>query len=152
MEVIAIFRGDYEFLSNYYEVPVLYEGVLYGSSEAAFQASKSLNPVEREMFAQLRPHQSKQAGRDLLLREDWEEVKVSVMEDILRAKFTQNPDLMEKLSATKQALLVEGNNWKDTFWGFDYLLGYGKNMLGQLLMKIRAEYQGKLRPVYTTTH
>ena len=72
-------------------------------------------------------------------------MKVSVMCEILRAKFTQNPDLMEKLSATKQALLVEGNDWQDTFWGFDFNLGYGKNMLGQLLMKIRAEHQSKLK-------
>ena len=40
---------------------------------------------------------------------------------------------------------VEGNDWQDTFWGFDFNLGYGKNMLGQLLMKIRAEHQSKLK-------
>ncbi|MBR0278952.1 MAG: NADAR family protein [Synergistaceae bacterium] len=145
MEVIARFREEYEFLSNFYEVPVTFEGLTYGSSEAAFQAQKSSDPSEREKFTALRPNDSKKAGREIQLRPDWEEVKVSVMEGILRAKFTQNPDLMEKLSATNQALLVEGNNWKDTFWGFDVNLGYGGNMLGQLLMKIRAEHQGKLK-------
>ena len=145
MEVIARFREEYEFLSNFCEVPVTFEGLTYGSSEAAFQAQKSSDPSEREKFTVLRPNDSKKAGREIQLRPDWEEVKVSVMEGILRAKFTQNPDLMEKLSATNQALLVEGNNWKDTFWGFDVNLGYGGNMLGQLLMKIRAEHQGKLK-------
>lgn len=147
MEVIAIFREEYEFLSNFYEVPVTFEGLTYGSSEAAFQAQKSSDLFEREKFTALRPNDSKKAGREIQLRPDWEEVKVSVMEGILRAKFTQNPDLMEKLSATNQALLVEGNNWKDTFWGFDVNLGYGQNVLGQLLMKIRAEHQGKLKKV-----
>ena len=145
MDVITRFRDEYEFLSNFYEVPVTFNGLTYGSSEAAFQAHKSTDPAVHEMFAALRPHQSKEEGRKIQLREDWEDVKVSIMEEILRAKFTQNPDLMEKLLATKQALIVEGNNWKDTFWGFDVNLGYGQNMLGQLLMKIRAEYQGKLK-------
>ena len=146
MDIIAKFRGDYEFLSNYYEVPVLYDGLQYGSSEAAFQAAKTLDQAEREKISQLRPNDSKLAGRSLTLREDWEDVKVSVMEEVLRAKFTQNPELMSRLSATGQALLVEGNDWRDTFWGFDVNLGYGVNMLGRILMRIRAEHQGKLKP------
>ena len=145
MNVIADFDGEYEFLSNYYEVPVLYEGIRYGSSEAAFQASKSLDPAEREGFSELSPDDSKRAGYKVALREDWEEVKDGIMEEILRAKFTQNPELMEKLSATGQALLVEGNDWKDTYWGFDVNLGCGENMLGRILMRIRADHQGKLK-------
>ena len=34
--------------------------------------------------------------------------------------------------------LVEGNYWKDTFWGVDEKLG-GKNHLGRILMEIREE-------------
>ena len=143
MEVITDFENEYEFLSNFYECSVTFEGLMYGSSEAAFQAQKSSDPSDREKFTGLRPSESKRAGYSVKLRSDWEEVKVSVMHEILRAKFTQNPDLMKKLLATKQALLVEGNDWQDTFWGFDFNLGYGENMLGQILMKIRAEHQGK---------
>lgn len=145
MEVITDFENEYEFLSNFYECPVTFEGLTFGSSEAAFQAQKSSDPSDREKFTGLRPSESKRAGYKVKLRDDWNEVKVSVMHEILKAKFTQNPDLMEKLSATKQALLVEGNDWQDTFWGFDINLGYGENMLGQLLMRIRAEHQGKLK-------
>ena len=144
MNAITDFDGAYEFLSNFHEVPVTYEGITYRSSEAAFQAAKSLDPADRERISKLSPDESKRAGYSVKLREDWETVKVSVMEEVLRAKFTQNPELTEKLTATGQALLVEGNNWRDTFWGFDVNLGYGVNMLGQLLMRIRAELQGKL--------
>ena len=146
MNIIGDFEGEYEFLSNFHEAPFTYDGITYGSSEAAFQAQKTLDPAEREGFSKLSPDMSKRAGYRVKLREDWEEVKVSVMEAVLRAKFTQNPELMDKLSATGQALLVEGNNWKDTYWGFDVNLGYGVNMLGQILMRLRAEYQGKLKP------
>ncbi len=145
MNTITDFDGEYEFLSNFYEVPFTYDGVSYSTSEAAFQAAKTLDPAERDSIAKLSPDEAKRAGQMVKLRDDWEKVKVSVMEAVLRAKFTQNPELMSRLSATGQALLVEGNNWRDTFWGFDVNLGYGVNMLGQILMRIRAEHQGKLK-------
>ena len=64
-----------------------------------------------------------------------------MMEEILRAKFTQNLDLKEKLLATSDRLLVEGNTWNDRFWGV--CKGKGANHLGKLLMKIRAELSGE---------
>ena len=36
IEVIADFENNYGFLSNFYECPVTFEGLTYGSSEAAF--------------------------------------------------------------------------------------------------------------------
>ena len=36
------FRGEYAFLSNFWEVPVTYQGLTYGSNEAAFQAQKCM--------------------------------------------------------------------------------------------------------------
>lgn len=41
MDVIASFEDEYEFLSNFYECAVTFEGLIYGSSEAAFQAQKT---------------------------------------------------------------------------------------------------------------
>ena len=56
------------------------------------------------------------------------------MEGLLRKKFS-DPSLKNLLDNTKGIELVEGNTWKDTFWGV--YNGNGKNMLGKLLMKIR---------------
>lgn len=42
MKTINEFREDYTFLSNFYECPVLYEGLCYRSAEAAFQAAKNI--------------------------------------------------------------------------------------------------------------
>jgi len=55
---------------------------------------------------------------------------------ILEAKFNhcQHPDLAAKLSATKDATLVE--HTRDAFWG-DGIDGSGENKLGQLLMRVR---------------
>ena len=136
MSEIRRFAKEYLFLSNYYEAPVNYHGFTYGSSEAAYQAQKS---GEYELFAELRPHQSKTAARELPVREDWDDVKVSIMEEIVRAKFTQNPELAELLISTGDALLLEGNGWHDTYWGIDDKTGEGENNLGKILMKIRDE-------------
>ena len=78
-------------------------------------------------------------GRQVTLRTDWEQVKVSIMEKIVRAKFVQNPYLMKKLLDTGELLLIEGNTWKDTFWGVDINNGEGKNHLGKILMNVREE-------------
>ena len=135
--MIKVFDGEYAFLSNFYERKVEYEGITYGSSEAAFQAQKTLDIEERLQFASLTPMQSKRNGRKVALRPDWEGVKVLTMYEIVLAKFTQNPDLAEMLIATGDEELVEGNYWHDTFWGV--CDGVGTNFLGKILMQIRGE-------------
>lgn len=137
--VIDVFRGEYYFLSNFYETPVTYNGLTYKNTEAAFQAQKCMTDEERIRFTGYDPATAKNAGRRVALRPDWEEVKVSLMEEIVRAKFTQNEDLREKLLATKDAILKEGNTWDDLFWGVSIKTGKGKNNLGKILMKIREE-------------
>ena len=80
---------------------------------------------------------SPRLGRRIELRPDWEEVKIEIMRQVLKSKFTHNPELREKLIATGNTELIEGNNWNDRFWGV--CRGVGKNHLGKLLMEIRAE-------------
>ena len=59
------------------------------------------------------------------------------MEEIVRAKFTQNIELADKLLATGDAYLEEGNTWGDRIWGT--VNGSGANRLGFILMQVRAE-------------
>lgn len=136
---ITDFHGEYEFLSNFYEVSITYNSLTYGSSEAAFQAQKCMTDEERAAFTEYRPSKSKSAGRRVKLRSDWEDVKVGIMEEIVRAKFTQNEELSQRLIDTGEKILVEGNNWGDVFWGVDTRTGKGENHLGKILMKIREE-------------
>lgn len=86
---------------------------------------------------------AKREGKKVALRKDWENVKLNIMEEVVRAKFSQNAELKEKLLATGAMELMEGNNWHDTFWGVNAKTLEGDNHLEQILMKIRAELGGK---------
>lgn len=77
------------------------------------------------------------------LRKDWEEVKEYVMEEAIRAKFEQSEALAKMLIQTGSKALRFGKPTKDkltdgdTFWG--YASGNGKNNIGLILTKVRAE-------------
>jgi len=135
---IDSFRDEYAFLSNFYHAPVLFEGVTYPTVEHAFQAAKTLDPKMREMILKAgSPSQAKKIGQTVTLRYGWGEVRVPIMVELLRSKFS-NPVLAKQLVDTGDAELIEGNNWHDVFWGVHLPTGEGQNMLGKLLMQIRS--------------
>lgn len=132
------FSGHHSFLSNFHPSAVTLDGDTYPTVEHAFQAGKTDDPAARERIRDAKtPAWAKALGRKVQLRGDWEDVKVGVMTDLVRQKFTAHPDLAAKLLATHDAQLVEGNTWGDRFWGVSR--GTGRNELGRILMKVRAE-------------
>lgn len=150
MDVIDSFTGDYSFLSNFHcPAPVHLlnpdgsPGYWFRSVEHAYQAAKTLDVLARRPFVNIgmTPGQAKRAGKLLKLRADWEDVRLHVMEDLLRQKFAADP-LRAKLIATQSAQLIEGNNWGDSYWGMVRTPAgtlVGANNLGRLLMQIRLE-------------
>ena len=81
--------------------------------------------------------EAKRAGKKLTMRDDWDAVKLEVMDTIVRDKFYRNATLAKLLIQTAPAEIIEENNWGDTFWGV--CNGVGDNNLGKILMKVRAE-------------
>lgn len=137
------FRGEYYFLSNFYPAHVEYDGIAYKNNEAAFQAQKCARQEDKKQFANIDdPVIAKRLGAKVLLRRDWESVKLSIMKDIVKAKFVQNPELARKLLETKDAYIEEGNTWSDRFWGT--YLGEGQNHLGKIIMEVRSELQKEM--------
>lgn len=143
--MILEFEGKYDFLSNFYPSPIFYDGITYPTNEHFFQAMKTLDQEERKKIAAAdTPGKAKRMGRSVELRPDWEKIKVEVMRLGLILKF-QNPDLKEKLLATGDEELIEGNWWCDQFWGScncsKHIRTPGRNVLGMLLMELRKELQ-----------
>lgn len=142
--MINKFRDKYYFLSNYYKSPVRYDGITYLNNEAAFQAQKTLDVNERIKFSNLDPSEAKKLGRKINLRKDWEEVKENYMYEIVKAKFSQNLDIKQKLIDTYPHELIEGTTgWHDNIWGNCECPRckniIGQNKLGKILMKVREE-------------
>lgn len=134
-KTIDWFKNDYAFLSNMYETTVTYRDIVYNNSESAFQAQK--NPKRALDFVGISGYEAKKLGKKTALRPDWGDVRLQIMEDVVRAKFSQNRELKQKLLATGDAVLMECNTWHDCFWGV--CQGKGENHLGKILMKIREE-------------
>lgn len=134
---ITSFNGEYYFLSNFYSAPVIYEGITYQNSEAAYQAAKTLDIDIRKQFATFNPSTAKKIGRKITLRNDWEKIKIDIMYKIVKNKFSQNIHLKKKLLDTGNAYLEEGNTWGDKIWGT--VNGIGYNHLGKILMRVRDE-------------
>ena len=144
--MILRFTGKYFFLSNMYSCTIKLSNVTFPSAEHAFQAFKCVNTEDFNKILNCKSSKlARKLGRQVRLRSDWEQVKDQIMFEVVKAKFMQNLDLANKLINTYPKILVEGNTWKDTYWGVDlfrhneeYKYGYcGRNKLGEILMQIR---------------
>lgn len=158
MSVITHFRGEYEFLCNFYRSGFAVEWEWKGHSgsfpaaENAYQVAKAVDldeewntlqdhtPTIWRHFQRIPPGEAKRLGRKLDCRPDWQQIKIGVMESVLAAKFSR-PHLQDLLVGTGDAELQEGNTWGDCFWGV--YEGHGRNELGKALMRLRAKLQAE---------
>ena len=142
--VINFYRVSDEFgcFSNFAPYPVRMDGKVWPTSEHYFQAQKFKDAKHRESIRQTKsPMIAARMGRDRKkpLRRDWESVKVGIMRDVVRAKFSQHDDIRQVLLSTGNAKIVEHTE-NDSYWG-DGGDGSGKNVLGRILMEVREELQ-----------
>lgn len=140
--------GDLAFCSNFdpapFYVPAL--GQEAASGEHAFNALKTTDARQRaHVLAAPSASEAKRRGRRVDLRPGWDTgVRVQAMQRVLVAKFDL-PDLEARLVATGDLMLVETNHWCDQVWGDCFCPRHretpGANLLGQLLMAVRARRQ-----------
>lgn len=142
--MIDRFSEKYEFLSNFYECEIEYDGLIFKSVEAAYQAQKCMRYSDKIKFIELSASESKKLGRKVYLRPDWEKIKLGIMDELVEIKFTNHIDLKGRLLETGDQELVEGNWWHDNFFGVCSCLRCKqneeqRNELGKILMRVRNE-------------
>lgn len=118
------------------------DGKFWRTSEHYFQAQKFAGkPDEEEVRKAKTPKEAADMGRERKrpLRRDWQSVKDNVMCKAVRKKFETHKEIREILLATGDEKLVE-NTSGDYYWGCG-TDGSGKNMLGKILMEVRAALQ-----------
>ena len=130
---IKEFQGEYRFLSNFWPVPIKYQGLVYPSVEHAYQAAKCANQEDRQIILAMTPGKAKRCGRTVAMIENWDRKKLAVMFYLVLQKFQGS--LRLDLIRTGTQELIEGNYWGDTYWGV--CSGKGFNHLGQILMVVR---------------
>lgn len=78
----------------------------------------------------------------VFIREDWDDVKLSIMKDAVHAKFTQNKSLKDILLSTGERDLIEASP-SDYYWGIGKNKT-GENHLGKILVNLRTELRNEM--------
>ncbi len=138
-ETIMFFTAPFLPFDNFSAHQVEIWGRLFPTAEHAFQWKKfesSCPLVAEKIYAAKSPWAVKQvSSQSKGRRSDWGTIKLSVMEDILRAKVIQHVDVGDMLLGTVGKTIIE-NSPVDSYWGCGPN-GTGENRLGKILMKIR---------------
>lgn len=143
-EFIGFYPREFYCLDNFSSFAVVRNGIKYPTVEYAYQALKfaqTAPSVEKEIMECMSSHEAQKiayANRDKQ-NPHWDDIKVDVMEELLRLKLRQNPYVKTKLSETKDYLICEDSP-KDNFWGIGPNRD-GQNQMGRLWMKLRGELE-----------
>ena len=138
------FTGDFRCFSNFFPSPIRWPfgPVTFPTVEHGFVWHKTNNPIVRRVVLTIdKPGDVKKFGRGIVLRDEWEDIKLDVMQELVFRKFEQHHLLRKILLNTGDDTLVETNHWHDNFWGDCTCRRCqsieGENHLGLILMKIR---------------
>lgn len=153
--------------------PIMFKGKSYASSECLYQSMKFMydgaseatlayaevvrqakTPNMSKILATLKvgggyewrlalnPIIQKAIADGVKRNPDWDKIKDEKMETVLQLKFQQSLDCREILLSTGDALLAEHTS-RDSYWGDGGASRSGKNVLGNLLMKVRTCFDKK---------
>ena len=145
-------HSSYNFLSNYYENPITHNDIEFADVERAYQYVKAKTFKDtssaEKILCSTSPSVAKHIGSTVknFNMKDWTRVREDAMLQLLRIKFAPGSDLAKKLLATSGKSLAEAGKSDSYSIGmtlYDKELfnteKWTKNVLGQLLMKVRDE-------------
>lgn len=137
-------------LSNLYRCDLEVFGKPFTSAEQAFQWRKAQvanDTNAQEMIWKARdPYTQKKIGAQINSNQNWDDIKIAVLEEISWAKYNQNADLKNVIMNTGECKLVEAT--KDPYWGCGAIITAqatkqhtwrGQNITGATLAKIRTQ-------------
>ena len=149
--------------SNWYPAEFRLAGITYANSEQYMMRRKVLlagrdDLAEKIMNTPDPAEAKKYAGREYFtdfakIKPVWDKICRSVVKSGVKAKFAQNPAMLEELLSTGEAILAEcaaadtiwgvGINLRDDSWR-DMQNWTGRNYLGVILMELRGEFQNEI--------
>lgn len=142
-EQVFFYEQDFYVLSNFSAFNLEWAGLTFATTEHAYHWEKFTGGPHADIAALVRfapsAHEAfKRAEQHKQFRrKDWDDVKLGIMQGILRAKADQHEYVRRKLLATGSRELIE-DSWRDDYWGWGPRRD-GQNMLGKLWMEVRGE-------------
>ena len=124
-------------LRNEYPAPITVEGAAYPTVVHAYWALATISIEARDRIRlAARPYDAEKLADQAPLRPDWPTVRLAVMASLLRAKYSQHPELARILLATGDAR-IHYTGIGSRYWNAGRR--EGRNWIGRLLELIRAE-------------
>ena len=149
-----LYNDENGYLSNWYPCEFEYGQFTYSSAEQFMMAQKAMVfrdfVTHREIMNTSDQSVIKALGKQVHNYDNWtwDQERGHIMHCGLRAKFQQNAELMQKLLDTGNMVLAECSP-RDKVWGIGLAANderihdprnwKGKNLLGDTLMKVRAD-------------
>jgi len=122
---------------RFYPSPFEEDGIVYKSVEHYYQSKKVVDEKIQQIIREAESgYDAWTLGQMYPLRKGWEEVRVKVMLEAYKLKFDQNKDLKQMLVNTDDKIEFP---FVEVFWS---------DMLGKILMIIRAYYKGENRKMF----
>lgn len=136
--------GDF---SNFGRIPVVADGVMFGTTERLYQVMKYKDPEARKaVYLATNPKMTAKHYEKLgLWREEWPAMIVDAMKYCLMLKYNQSRQFRSLLESSKGLFIVEDQTSfpkkRPDTWGVklsdDGKNYVGPNLLGRLLMELR---------------
>ena len=141
---IFFYEQNYYPFSNFSSFQVYWKGYRWMTAEHAYHSEKFINyPDIVELLKQTTSaHDAFKLAafyKDKYV-ENWDDIKLNIMEQILTAKIEQHPYVKKKLFDSGDKELIE-NSWRDSYWGWGDNKD-GENNLGKTWMKVRDKIFG----------
>ena len=139
-EVVYFFSPAFYCFDNFSAHQITIWNITFPTSEHAFQWKK-FSEVRPDLAASILIATSPEAVKKISEANkpnqpsNWNDIRVNIMEEILRAKAEQHWDMKDALKRSGNRQIIENSPF-DSFWGIGPD-GQGQNMLGKTLMKIR---------------
>ena len=138
-EPINFVETRWTYLSPFSAHEVVVRGVVYKTAEHAYQTLRMKDGARENIASATSPLEAwrrAQAAKEQELLDESVD-KLSLMEEIFRAKLQQHTDVREILLETGNAELLKVYD-TDYYWGTG-ADGSGENQMGKLWMKLRSE-------------
>lgn len=143
-EPVFFYEHEFYVFSNFSSFMIEWKGKLWMTSEHVYHSERFDEEGRKDAVRTMRSAYDAftyaQENKSFQ-RSDWNDVKVGIMKEILRAKVAQHAYVKKKLLESGERELIE-DSWRDDFWGWGPNKD-GKNQLGKLWMEVRTEVKKK---------